>query len=712
MAMRLNFYKLIPGILLLVVVLGTLLSCSLPLGDLQSSRGAFSSTPGSSESTLAWFQGQVLVGYDSKAALTQIASSINGRVENTIPEIRAARINLPENLSVTEAITRLMQSRPDGLRYAEPNYIRELIEPDNVHGLDPDLANAQSVTGEQSGRYDDPLQVRQWGLSMIHAEEAWQQATGRGAIIGIVDTGIDGTHPDLIGKQLQGMSCLDGKPIEPNADGSQGENTHASHVAGIATANGNNHFGIVGVAPDARFMSLRIFDKRMEEPDNPEGYVGDDKVAACIIWASTTGPDGIKNSGDEARVLNNSWGGRGYSQTLKEGIDKVISSGVTFVNSMGNSGSDETLNPKATPGVLGVGATSANDKKTDFSTMGPTISVGAPGEDILSSVPQWLLKPDGSPYDFQYFDGTSMAAPQVTGAIALLLQKFPKATPYQLKKIIESTADDIETPGFDRLTGYGRLNLVKAISVTSLPEDGATVIVHVLTHNAGDTNHDGRVDKSDKPVGVPYTDVILRNSHGDDRYFVQTDAEGNAEFYSIDLGTYQVLIGGGDVMTQLFRPANRLTQRTQITAMSGQATEASVEFNTTLSVSISWSEPVKVGLQVSEPRSEKDYAWVSASAGNAKWGTFSTSGGSETYTLSDNHYPNAVYKLALSGKNIASPAKVSVTITENGVTETYGPFTVQPGQVLASTEWKDWWENFPDKDLGFIEKGPGGPWVY
>ncbi|MBI1729887.1 S8 family serine peptidase [Candidatus Acetothermia bacterium] len=710
--MRLNLYKLITGILLLVAALVTLLSCSLPLGDLQSPKGVLSSTPGPSESALAWFQGQVLVGYDSDAALTQIANTINGRVVNTIPEIGAARIDLPANLSVTEAVTLLMQSRPDGLRYAEPNYIRKLIQPENVDGLEPNLADAQGVSGEQSGRYDDPLQVRQWGLSKIHAEEAWQQATGRGVIIGIVDTGIDGTHPDLIGKQLQGRSCLDDKPIEPDSDGSQSENAHASHVAGIATANGDNHFGIVGVAPDARFMSLRIFDKRMEEPDNPEGYVGDDKVAACIIWAATIGPDGIKNSGDEARVLNNSWGGRGYSQTLKEGIDKVISSGVTFVNSMGNSGSDETLNPTATPGVLGVGATSAHDKKSDFSTMGPTISIGAPGEDILSSVPQWLLKPDGSPYDFQYFDGTSMAAPQVTGAIALLLQKFPKATPYQLKKVIEGTADDIETPGFDRLTGFGRLNLAKALGIMSLPEDGATVIVHVLTHNAGDTNHDGRVDQSDKPIGVPYTDVILRNSHGDDRYFVQTNAEGNAEFYSIDPGPYQVLVGAGDVMTQLFRPANRLTQRTQITAISGQTAEASVEFNTTLSVSISWSEPVTVELQVSEPRSKKEYAWVTASAGNAKWGTFSSSSQSDTYILSDKHFPNAVYKLALSGKKIASSAKVSVTITENGISETYGPFTVQPGQVLASTEWEGWWENFPDKDLGFTEKGPGGPWVY
>jgi len=706
----------IVGIALMLSLSGMLASCSLPALDFSQKAvpNPVDNAPFESALDTPWFEGQILIGYEDNASLTRVARSLNANVTNKIDEIRAARLELPNGVSVEQALNELRSSQPQGLRFAEPNYIRTLVKPDVVEDLEIDDFEAQSVTGQQSSPYNDPLQNRQWALDAMDVSSAWSRATGVGSVIGVVDTGLDGTHPELFGKQVTGMSCKDGEFIAPNEDSTQESNTHATHVAGIAAARGNNNFGIVGIAPDAQIMALRIFDADLEEPGNGSGYVGDDNVANCIIWAATLGGDGIPNTGDEADVLNNSWGGRGYGQVLKEAVDKVTEAGVLFVNSMGNSAADEALSPKVYPGVMGVGATTPHDTRTGFSTMGSVISVGAPGDDVLSSVPTWLMRPDGEPYNFQYFDGTSMAAPQVSGAIALILEVFPDATPYQVRKILEMTADDIEEKGFDRLTGYGRINLSRALSVGSLPADGAAIGVNVETTNLGDTNEDGVIDENDSPVGVGYMDVILRDSTGVDRYYAQTNAEGVAEFFAIEPGEYDVLVAGGDVVIHTFRAANRVTSRANTNAPSGQKTDVDVRVNTTLNVSISWPENVDLDLQVAEPRVGATPEWVSASSQvtSAEWGVFSSGTGRIGYSLSAGHYPNALYELAINAENAAGAATVTVTIEQNGVVETYGPLTVQPGEVLPSSQWEGLWENFPDPERGFEEAGPGGPWVY
>lgn len=709
----------VSGLLLTLGLLLGLMGCSLltPNSWLQSS-AAKSEEPAVAPSDFEsggalqgrWVEGQLLLGYRDEGALRRIVDRLGGQVLDVIPQIRAALIALPPGLSVPDAVSKLTRARPDGLRYAEPNYLRDLIQP-SPSWPDPDETFSQGLIASQ---FSDPLRLKQYALDRMRAERAWQRATGRGVIIGVVDTGMDGTHPELQGKQLPGLSCYDEVPLPPDTDGSQGEEAHATHVAGIAAAWGGNGEGIVGVAPEAQVMSLRIFDVRLIGPRNRSGYVGDAAVAKCLIWAVTLGPDGIEHSGDEAQVLNNSWGGRGYGQTLKEAIDVVVQSGVVFVNSMGNSSEDEVLYPKGYPGVLAVGATNPQDKKADFSTMGRQISVSAPGVDVLSSVPLWLERPTGEPYKYMYFSGTSMAAPQVSGAIALLKERFPEATPYQLQKVLEQTADDVEEPGFDRRTGWGRVNLARAVAVKRLPPDGAEVRVKVVTKNAG---------LSGEPVGVPYVDVILRRD-GLDRYFAQTNAEGIARFLNVDPGEYEVLVGGGDATVYRFRTANRLTDRSRVRAASGQTSEIAFEFNTQLKVTIRWEEPVDVDLLIGEPQPERSTEgeivteWASAKGG-ARWGMFSpdatgTGAGPyrESYTLSETHFPYAPYPIALSAENATAPARVTVIVEQNGIVERYGPYELEPGELLPSWKWFDWWENHPDPEKGFEEPGPGAPWVY
>lgn len=679
-----------------------------------------------------WLEGELLVGYRNEEALQHVATLLNAQIEEKIERLRVARLRLPTGFRVAHALAKLRETKIDGLRYIEPNYLRERIAPhltpttspeNRVQTLTPSLSleGRGRGAGERSQRLsssvNDPLRPKQYALDLMKAEEAWERATGQGVVIAIVDTGLDGLHPDLMDKQVPGMDCYTGRLILPNTDSSQGEDAHATHVAGIAAAWANDHFGIAGVAYDVKIMPIQIFNAQLVDNYNRSGYVGDDKVAACLIWAALIGPDGRERSGDEAQVLNNSWGGRGYSQTLKDAIDLVLESGAVFINSMGNSGVDEILYPKNYPGVIGVGATNARDKKSDFSTMGAAISVSAPGELVLSAIPRWVEETGtGKPKLYEYFDGTSMAAPQVSGAAALLKELLPNVTPYQIRKILERTADDLEERGFDNKTGWGRVNLARAVQTTALPQDGGVALIRVITKNRADTNRDGTITDEDEQVGIPAVDVILRQKNFD-RYFSQTDFAGTARLGAIDPGTYEVIVSGGDAAWYGYRLANRVSARGQITVEHERTSELTLELTTTLEVTLRWQGDVDLDLNLNilEFHPGLGYRWVGPKRDSLKgrWGIFSSDSGAaqQAYTLSEEHYPSEKYLIAINARNANSSAIAYIEITQNGQTETYGPYEIKPGQFLVSAEWSDWWENAPNPDFE-LPPGPGGPWVY
>ena len=710
---------------LIVLLVGALAGCgvSISLPGMLSDGGP---RPSSSTDAGSWFDGEILVGYESEMALTRIVNDLGGRVIDTVDRIRVATVSLPGDVQVADAVRRLNRASPDGLRYAQPSYIREYIKPARS-ALQASQAVAQEATAQQRGRFNDPLTSHQYAIERMGLRSAWSQATGRGITIGISDTGFDGTHPEIQGKTVPGMNCGSGEEIPADADATQETFAHGTHVAGIAAARGDNGAGIVGVAPDAQLMDLKVFDASRISETNGSGWVGDANVAQCLIWAGLIGPDGAENSGDEADVINASWG-QGipgfYDNAIKEAVDVLRANGVVFVNSMGNGSEDWITYPTGHPGVLAVGATNARDTKADFSTMGFMISVSAPGVNVLSSVPVWIKGPDGATTGYMYFNGTSMAAPQVAGAIALLKEKFPDATPYQLQGILEQTADDLGRSGFDHEFGHGRINLAEALSATQLPSDGSRVDIRVTTANPRDTNGDGNLTDADQAPGVPFTDVLLRKD-GQLMYLAQTDMQGNAAFVGIEPGVYDVDVAGGDAGIYSYRSANRLRAQTRVQALSGETSSADVEFNTNLSVSIRWEADTDVDLLVREPRlgepddNEEDAAqWVSPKGG-AQWGTFDrdASGAEsgtkrERYTLNEIHYPYAPYVLGLSAQNATAAAEVRVVVEQNGSAESYGPFRLQPGDVLPSTEWSDWWENHPKPDEGFSEPGPGAPWIY
>jgi len=593
-----------------------------------------------------YIEGQIVVGYLEESSLQAVLSLVDGEVIDSFAigdDLKVALVELPAGISVPEAIGIVMlavagkttEEPLEGIVFVEPNYTRQLIEPsplpeEMIKSLEPKV-------------YDPNADLRpyQWGLDMVGAEDAWARATGAGIVVAVVDTGVDGTHPDLQGKVVAGYDPVADTVIPAGVDSDY--EGHGTHVAGIIAA-ANDGKGIVGLAPDALIMPIPVF-----QPD----YIGDFDAAEGIIWAVDNG----------ARVLNHSWGGAVYSQLLKAAFDYAYHNGAISVCAAGNDGEAWIHFPSAYPGVIAVGATTPHDEKADFSQLGGWLSVSAPGVGILSCVPTWYVQDGtGDPLLYDYWSGTSMATPFVTALAAMLLELHPAATPYQVKKLIENTAADIEAPGFDIYSGYGRIDAAAAVGAP-LPPDGASAYIYTPTESSMPLYGDW--------LPVPYVDVVLLKD-GEIRYWSQTDiqgwgnfgfplgswwlGQGVAAFYGIEPGTYEVIVGGDDQVRFWARTANRVTATGTLTVSSGDFQELVLPINTELEVRIDWT-----------------------GAGDVD---------------------NDRYRIAIDATDSTVDTTVTVTIVQNGVPEVYGPYDVPAGSFINLEAQPEWWDSL------------GGPWVF
>lgn len=284
---------------------------------------------------------------------------------------------------------------------------------------------------------NDPEYTNLWGIQKINATEIWDCTEGCDTVIAIVDTGIDYTHPDLKGNMWEIYPGIHGLNYTSDNAGSiinpLDGNGHGTHVAGTAAAVGNNNYGVIGVAPKARLMAMKGLY------NGGWGYVSD--LANCIVQAANLG----------ANVINNSWGSRNrypYDSTLATAVNYADSLGAILVFAAGNSNDDaQFYYPQNDAKTLTVGATDQADNRASFSNYGPSVNVAAPGVDILST---FLGN------TFSSFPGTSMAAPHVSGMVALILSKLPNLDFATVKSIVETFVVPI-TP--DKYIGTGRINL-------------------------------------------------------------------------------------------------------------------------------------------------------------------------------------------------------------------------------------------------------------
>jgi subtilisin family serine protease len=267
-----------------------------------------------------------------------------------------------------------------------------------------------------AGASNDPSYNAQWNLQKIHATDAWEETTGSGAIIGIIDTGVDLHHEELAGKVIAHTSCVGSRGDSKRCKGSgQDDNGHGTHVAGIAVARKDNGRGIAGVAPDAKLVVAKVL--------NGNGAGTEDDIVAGIKWAVDHGAQVINLSvGDPNFVFTSTFGTSmesGIEYAWKHGAIPVIASGNLNVAGLGSSNYGDIH-------AVIVGATGPDDKMAKYSSpLGNAkwsiVAPGGAGDKVAATDVRSAWWDRSKPNTYRSAAGTSMATPHVAGGIGLLL---------------------------------------------------------------------------------------------------------------------------------------------------------------------------------------------------------------------------------------------------------------------------------------------------
>lgn len=279
---------------------------------------------------------------------------------------------------------------------------------------------------------DDPRLGEQWAFfgsgASLNVRPAWDLASGRGVVVAVLDTGST-PHPDLQANLLPGYDFIsdpaiagDGDGRDPDAadpgdaDGSRNSSWHGTHVAGTVAAVTGNGLGVAGTAFGAKVQPLRVLGRG-------GGFASD--IADAIVWAAGGRVAGVPDNPTPAQVINLSLGSFGTCDPMtRQSIDRAIANGATVVVAAGNSNDDVArYRPANCPGVIAVAATTASGSRASFSNHGSRINVAAPGQGILSTLNTGAVQP-GEP-GYAVYDGTSMAAPHVSGVVALMQSVAP-----------------------------------------------------------------------------------------------------------------------------------------------------------------------------------------------------------------------------------------------------------------------------------------------
>lgn len=362
------------------------------------------------------------------------------------------------------------REHPDVLR-AEPNYLVRAIElPDDTRF--GELWGMHN-TGQDGGTPD----------ADIDAPEAWDYQTTSHVVVAVIDTGVDYNHPDLQDNMWRNPGEIEGNGVDDdgngfvddvygydfvNGDGDPMDgHSHGTHCAGTIAGVGDNSVGVAGVCWGAKIMAVKFLS------DGGWGSTAD--AIESVEYATLMG----------AKISNNSWGGGGYSDALKDAITAAGTAGALFVAAAGNDAVDNDSAPHYPSSydcasIIAVAASDRNDALTYFSCYGATsVDLAAPGLDILSTIP-------GDSYDKK--SGTSMATPHVAGACALLWGATGDAMTYEeIRDALYEATDKLPSLAGKCATG-GRLNIATAVALI-----GTNRMLRVREPNGGEGLESGVV---------------------------------------------------------------------------------------------------------------------------------------------------------------------------------------------------------------------------
>jgi len=335
----------------------------------------------------------------------------------------------------------------------EEQWLDRLRADDRIEYVHPDgevrtLASIPLPPGAEAraaatpGQANDPLLAKQTYLNLIGAKNVWKKVrTQKDITIALVDTGVDLDHPDLKNNLVQGVNLI--QPELPPDD----DNGHGTSVAGVLAAEGNNGTGIAGLLWQARIMPIKALDA--------DGSGDESKLGEAILYAVRKG----------ARIVVLSVGLYRYSPYMRDVVQYAESQGVLLVAATGNDGTllgsrAAVKYPAAYPSVLAVGGVTENSKPEPRSNPGPEVDIAAP----------WNVYTTAMGGGYKLEEGTSMAAPQAAAAAALVLAQHPEFKPYEVREMLRQTARDIGPAGVDEASGYGLLQMDRAVASNLKPD--------------------------------------------------------------------------------------------------------------------------------------------------------------------------------------------------------------------------------------------------
>ncbi|MHB8684514.1 MAG: S8 family peptidase, partial [Dehalococcoidia bacterium] len=360
--------------------------------------------------------GDIIVRFRAGASLTRMAGAI-GRANAAVQDVSGASglvlLHPAAGEPVDAAVARL-RAEAD-VQFAEPN------------------TTVRVATTTPT----DPLYATyQWNLPQIGMPAAWDRTTGSPAVVvAVLDTGVDATHPDLAGRTVAGYNFI------ANNTNTADDNFHGTFVAGIIAASANNGTGIAGICWTCSIMPVKVLDAA----GNGDMF----HAAQGIDWAVAHG----------AKVINMSFGGSIADPGMQTSVNNAWNAGVVLVAAAGNDNGGPVLYPAAFPNVMAIASLTQAGARSSFSNIGPQLALSAPGENIASTDCTCAAYTGG----YGLGSGTSFAAPQVTGVAALMVAAGTTSNA-TIVSTLESTATDVDAPGFDNNTGWGRINAAAALA--------------------------------------------------------------------------------------------------------------------------------------------------------------------------------------------------------------------------------------------------------
>ncbi len=406
--------------------------------------------PQAASQSAGFAPGQIIARFTPGANRAAVAATQNATLDRElISDVWLLRVPEGAEAAVAQAL-----DRNPNIEYAEPDYLRVLDDP-----LCPTCQSPNDGSLEwQWDMHNDGDVDYGFGLvfptNKVDADIDWLEAydhlgptPGGSAMIGILDTGILGTHEDFCGKQIVWKNFYDETDVTPGDD-----HGHGSHVSGIAGACADNGAGVVGVGywPSIGFVSGKVCDIN--------GECLASSIATAIAWAADNG----------ANVINMSFGDTQPSQAESDALAYAMANNVLPVCGAGNEGSQVVLYPAADPNCVAVSGTDYGDELASYSSYGPPIEVAAPGgdlEDPLFGTSFIFSVGNGWDSDYIHRAGTSMAAPHVAG-LAAVLYALGVTDATQIRNCLRNTADDLGPAGWDEQFGFGRINMYQAVTNT------------------------------------------------------------------------------------------------------------------------------------------------------------------------------------------------------------------------------------------------------